>query len=263
MTPKEIPLPIPSVINTDDWLNEELYPSYYANRDVSKRMKKDHLKGSLISGEQKVVRAALLDGVSVKIDGHSRAEAWRRGQLEKPETLKLMTYEVENLQQMAELYRSFNSAAAAETAAEKMYHLNKLKGFEPKSRFMRQSWKTVYAWLSPKYQKDEGLAVEHYMKELEVLDSWDIKSYSRSDKKGTLFCVGVRAAMLHSLTVNKELAKVFWFAYLDEENNTISEVNQLRAVVAEWQGNRGGAAAIGNIFANAKGYFDTFVSKHT
>lgn len=251
-------LPKPEVITIEQWLDEDLYPAYGANRDWRYRYKKkDHLKGDLKSADQLVVRCTDLNGKRCKIDGHSRTGAWLDGVLERPPELKLLVYTVNSEEEIAGLYRSFNSKESAETPNEMMQHYNRLKEYKPESPFMRSQWKSVYVTLHHKYNKNEDAAIEEYKKELLILDSWNVPFGSKSTK----LSVGIRASMVESVRKDPDLAKKFWFTYLDEDNKTSQEVNTLREVINEHKGSLGGARVVGYLRGVANGLFDTYVTK--
>lgn len=248
-----IALPVVENITVAEWLSEELYPSYYANRDVNKRMGREHLKGAVNAATQCVVSCAEMDGIRMKIDGHSRAEAWRREQLEAPSSLVLMVYKVESLGDMATLYRTFNSRDAAETATEYMYHLKKLANFEPKSAFLKPSLKYTFGLLG--YRGKEGEGLKDYREELDIIDGWDYPNF----RGNAFFGVPTKAAMLKSLKQDKESALSFWSIYGDPDNSTCAEVNRLRESV-ETNGISGGVS-IGMVYATALGCFQTYSDK--
>lgn len=247
-----IALPVSTTIRTADWINEEAYPSYYANRDVTKRMNKPHLKGGIKSSTQCLVSCAEFEGVRIKLDGHSRAEAWRRGQLEMPEELTLMVYKVECLEDMATLYRSFNSTATAESPTEYMYHINKLTKFEPTSKFVKKSWKYPFGLLG--FKDNEQGAINTYREELMILDSWDL-----TDKRGdTTLGTPIKAALLKTLKQDREKALTFWDVYLDKTNNSVAEVNRIREGLLN---GLSGAVAVGMVYAIAIGAFQSYIDK--
>lgn len=251
-------LPQVEVITVADWLNEELYPRYHANKDESKKMKQEHLKGSICSPHMQVVSCTELNGQRVKIDGHSRALAWRKEQLEPPKQLLLHVYRVNSEKDIADLYRSFNSKTSSETPNEYMFHMNKLAQWEPVSMLMRASWKSVYEMMSPKYKNNEAQAILDHRQSLEILDSWGIHLKG----KNNVYSVGIRVAMLKSVALNPENAKLFWDAYADPENTKYKEANALRSEVDSYKGRLGGAAVIGYLAALGFGKFEIFNEKH-
>ena len=232
-------------ITVQDWINEELYPRYKANRDEKKRMNKDHMKGAIISPEQAVVRAVKLGNELIKIDGHSRAEAWRRGQLDHPAMLTLMIFPIDTEEEMEPLYKCFNSKVAAETPAEQAFHANKVVEFTPSSKFVKASWKAAFAILG--YQ-DQVVAMKHFDEERRLIDSWGINKAVSAE-----FSTGVKAAILKTLKDNPEAAAVFWDLYRDPESN-VAEVNQIRKIVQEHRG-VSSAATVGIMFTTCLGAF--------
>lgn len=240
-------------ITVDTWLNETKYPAYFANRDITKRMKKKHLNGKLSSPALTIVACAEIDGKRMKLDGHTRALAWLKGQLERPQRLQLQVYKVNTLAEVAAIYRSYNSTEAAETTAEYMYHVNKLAGFEPLSRFMRTSWKTVYSTLHPRFAGREVEAVKEYKKSLQTLDKWDVPTTGT----GSTFSVGIKAGMLYSVHLNKAHALRFWRAFIYQDKY-IPEVATLRQEIDKLQGGLGGGKVVKHIFELAKTAFDEY-----
>lgn len=251
-------LPTVERIRATDWIDEEKYPSYYANRNVKKRMNKGHLKGDIITAGQLVVSCAIVKGqpdIRVKIDGHSRAEAWIRGQLEMPDEITLMIYEVEDLAELAMLYRSFNNRNASETPSEYMYHINKLADFKPTSGLMGTSWKHVYNILG--YKDREGEAIFHFNDALHAMDAWGCPKPKRSDSK---YSAAIRAAMLKTLQEHPAKAEAFWAKYRDDDDSSCAEVNRVRESIRD--NGAAGAIAVGMVFATALGAFETYRDKH-
>lgn len=235
-------------ITVDQWICEETFPPYEANRDVKKRMKKEHMSGSIISAEQTVVRAVKLGDELIKIDGHSRAEAWRRGQLEKPEQLTVMIFEIDSKDEMEPLYKCFNSKIAAETPAEQAYHASKVVDFKPTSKFAKSSWKAAYEVLG---YRDQVQAMKFFAEELKLIDSWGIQ-LARSAEYST----GVKAAILKTLKDAPEEAAVFWDLYNDPSSN-VAEINQARRLVNEHRG-VSSAATVGIMYAGFLGAFSAW-----
>lgn len=243
----------PYIIETtvEAWIDEAQFPPYFANRDVNRRMKKAHLQGIIVSPEQAVVRAVKMGNDLIKIDGHSRAEAWRRDQLARPATLTVMVFPVENEEQIADLYKSFNSKEAAETPAEQAYHANKLCDFKPTSKLAKSSWKAAYGVLGI---TDQVVALKTFSDELKLVDSWGIQ-LSRSAEYST----GVKAAILKTLKDAPEAASVFWDLYNLPDTN-VAEINQVRKLVEEHRG-VSSAATVGVMYAGFLGAFAAWSAK--
>lgn len=68
-----------------------------------------------------------------KLDGHTRALMWKRGQIPSPVILEVNVIEVKDKAQIEELYKTFDSREALETMRDKVSGAFKRYGFEPES----------------------------------------------------------------------------------------------------------------------------------
>lgn len=254
-------IPDVEIITVGEWVDESIYPAYYANKNVIPKMKQAHLNGEISSPHMMLVSCFEYQGLRCKIDGHSRAEAWRREQLQRPEQLKLTIYYVDSLGEAAALYQSMNSKTGAETARERADHFNKLAEFEPKSKLLSAGMVSVYKCLMHS-AANEGEVIAEYKQELLEVDSWMISVPSRGTAK-SLANVGIKAAILKTVKKNPVLAKDFWLKYFNPEDNTSAEVNCIRNEVIAHQGRLGGAVIIGTIYGLGQGQFNTYCDKRS
>ncbi|MCS5736926.1 hypothetical protein, partial [Herbiconiux daphne] len=176
---------------------------------VARRMGKAHMKGEMVSQTQRLVSCYELDGTRYKIDGHSRTEAWKRAQLEKPETVACVIYHCETLNDVHNLYKALVSKLTAETKAESGYSARKRVGYEPTSPFGQTSFGAAYAVLGYK-DEEEGLTA--FLEAFKIIDSWNIQV-----KKSRELSVGIKAAMLKTLTDDEANARSFWAKYLQAD----------------------------------------------
>lgn len=238
-------------ITVEEWINEDLFPRYKANREETKRMDKKHLKGKLLCDDQAIVKATCLNGVLCKIDGHSRAEAWRRDQLEKPDKVIVMVYEVSSEEEIHFLYKSFNNKAAAESPAEEMYHLKRLNDFDPKSGLVQSSWKTAFNMVKTKGE-DLDSVFQRMVPILRRVDSWGIKQ-----KTSIEFGTGIRAAILSTMSSDMQNASLFWELYRRSGETGNRHVDKLKQAVEERRGDSS-IAWVGQSFEKAVNAFENW-----
>lgn len=195
-------------MTVDQWI---AVPGYYANRDVEKRMNKPHLKGGITAATQTLVKAVRKDGELIKIDGHSRARAWERGRLAKPELLYVVIFEVTEDRDIDRIYDAETSKLTAATGAEIGYAARKRLGFEPLSKFGQSSFQTAFNLL-----RDAGESTEETMirfkEELFELDKMALPFTSKEEKKR--LSQTVKAMMLRSLQDDRDVAVMFWRDYV-------------------------------------------------
>lgn len=66
------------------------------------------------------VAAAKLGKILYKLDGHTRAYLWKKGDLEAPDMLSCDFYDIESREDLTELYKHFDSQNAVETKGDQV-----------------------------------------------------------------------------------------------------------------------------------------------
>ena len=215
-----------SAITVEQWCDESLFPRYFANRNEEQRMGKSHLK-DLTSSKQSEVSATynVVTKQLVKIDGHSRAHAWKKNLMEKPSSLLLKVHVVKDSVKVEELYRVYTSKAAAANSKEEQQHVNALTGFTPKSKVLDKSLKMVAKLLRA---GSVGDLISKYRKELEVVDSWQL-GYSKKKYKVLVagefnrkYAYGTIASMLATLRDHPTKAPTFWSDFNSESPKIVA-----------------------------------------
>lgn len=85
-----------------------------------------------------VVHAAELpSGKMVKLDGHTRALLWKRGEVKQPIQLTVVTYSVKDMEEAEQLYRDFDSKDALETNRDKVSGAYNKHNFNPQSALLQ------------------------------------------------------------------------------------------------------------------------------
>ncbi|ELS0628858.1 hypothetical protein R4036_004592 [Salmonella enterica] len=245
------------LMKTEDFISIADYP---ANRDVTKRMKKEHMKALSnyeqtrvviveITEENKMywdaVKSEPMKGIKLmKLDGHSRAYAWTHKQLEAPEMLDVTVYKGLNDEQINRCYDALTSPLTAATVAEQTFTLKKRVNFEPVTKFVNSNWKTAFLNNKLKFDEYEYLKFVDYLK---ILDGWLQADYvdgkERKQPKG-MNSAGIKSAIIAQIKRDGDISE-FWNLALTgdlEERSMTLEVSNLidKAAVS---GN-GGKAAI-------------------
>lgn len=231
------------IMDTDAFIG---LPDYYANRNVNRRMGKAHMKGVLTSNAQRQVAACELDGNLFKIDGHSRSEAWTRGQLQKPATVACVIYHCETIADVHQLYKAMVSKLTAETKAESGYSARKRIGYEPTSPFCQGSWGSALNILG---YKDDESGMMKYLEQFKVIDSWAIP-YTRTRQLGG----GIKAAMLKTLSMDEAKARKFWIKYMQDGIDNPS----VRLLLTHMMQEGAGGAWDNSVYQTAIDCFTTF-----
>ncbi|EBD2810871.1 hypothetical protein CMS34_22915 [Salmonella enterica] len=238
-------------------------PDYPANRDVTKRMKREHMK-NLTSFEQscvvivelteesnphfwELVEAEPENGIKrMKVDGHSRAYAWGQKQLKAPKRLFVKVYKSLTDEQINRVYDALTSPLTAETVGEHSYTLRKRTDFEPQTKFVRDNWKTAFL--------NNGLAFneinfQKFREPLLQLDEWLVADSVPKGKKQVerkqpkrIDSAGVKTAIIKQIKDDGDISQ-FWLNLLtgeQEEREKILEVAEVMTK-AEASGNGGKA----------------------
>lgn len=233
------------IMRTDDFINLRDFPM---NRDTAKRIKSNrntHLQGGMTSSQQFNVAVVVTneginprfhdtDSTMMKIDGHSRVEAWKTGKLAKPEKLNVQFFfDIPDAQIIKE-YSVFNDSLSQATAAEHTTIYNKLNEFEPVSGFCKKSWKEAFKKME--YDEyEEGLKT--HLSVLKEIDKWGIKpdvGKSSTGRHGT----GVKIALLKSKDkgTTEQWGK-FWGDFFSDESD-IESVKDLRKLISTMPSNK-------------------------
>lgn len=238
------------VMKTADFLNLR---GFGYNRDVSKRLKKDHLTGASTSEQQAVVSVVLTSQANGEefysetepmmiIDGHSRRAAWLAGSLPAPDFVYVQFFSDLTDAEIVKEYNVFISNAGQGTVAERNDIQNKLNGFNPTSPFVVASWKQAFSVL--------GFAYEDGLKEfktlLQLIDKWNIAP-EKGKASTRRHVTGVKAAILETFPGKEDIQQWedFWLDFFANETKG-EKANKLRAFVKEKVG--GGSDVVMSVY---------------
>lgn len=113
-----------------DWIEVEDNP---IQRDTERHAAKAKHLLTPLPTHAFVFAARLPNGKMIKLDGHTRALMWKRGQIPSPLILDVGIIEVKDKAAAEELYKTFDSRDALETMRDKVSGAFHRYGFEPQS----------------------------------------------------------------------------------------------------------------------------------
>jgi hypothetical protein len=169
--------------------------------------KKKHLAQP--SPTHAVVHVASYMGRQYKLDGHTRAFLWGKGELKAPKNVAAHIYMVDTFADLLELYTHFDNASAVETTADKLSGAARQAAVEFKSSHLRRykfaaALRMASRLLGPEVA-DIYRNLETFRDELVALDELD--------PNARLFPVGVIAGAVIILRKDKADALKFLGAY--------------------------------------------------
>ena len=161
-------------------------PGNPRQRNTEDRVKKAKHLFTPSLDQRAVKMARLPDGQEFKIDGHTRDLFWRLHPEMAPPELWVTIYPAADYDEVLSLYDHCDSAAALETATDKVFGSFRENEFSPASPFMRMgriaaSLRLAYGiethWRNRAAAPDVHKLVEHWMPELKLLDELVLNTY--------------------------------------------------------------------------------------
>lgn len=126
----------------DDWI---ALPDHPHHRNTVRHAGAVHLKraqratGALASLLAHVV-AARWEGTHYKVDGHTRAYLWERGELQRPDRLHVTIYRVASRAELDALYEAFDASTAIKTGYDQVLAGFRDCGLQLRSKRLRQGF---------------------------------------------------------------------------------------------------------------------------
>lgn len=146
--------PTPRIITYEAWYEVSDCPIQRDTERHAKMAVKKHLKEAA-STHANVNAAELPDGTLYKLDGHTRAYLWQRGELEKPSNqLVMMVYRAESINDVKELYKQFDNASATESSKDKLSGIYRDMGLTPQSNTLEHGGVITALKIIHAYNKD-------------------------------------------------------------------------------------------------------------
>lgn len=236
-------------VDVEDWINDNVFTKCKVqNKDRAERQgKKAHLNGVGGMNLESVACAVIKNTEEgdefkkvCKIDGHSRALAWKEGKLQKPGfTLDCKVYFLEGANKdevddkLIKLFRAYDSKDSVENHADMVFGTMNMMDFEGKSELCKNTyWATAWKYLL----REEGVKAKDIKNELlykllqdhgydnvmNIIDSLGCKLSKKIE-----YPVGLRMAMMWSIKhdTSKDLKKSLgvWSNYRDAVEGKIAE----------------------------------------
>lgn len=171
-----------------------------------------------------VFMAQLPSGDRVKLDGHTRSFLWKTGKVPAPKSLFVNIIPVQSIEEAQELYKTFDSKDAVETAPDKVSGALHSIGLVPTSLLLQQgfvanslrvAWHVARGNLQMRRSVAMGYdiyeAAREYQTELAILDRFGLTPKQTSS--------GVTAAILISIRKHGEKVIPFWDAVFTNQGS--------------------------------------------
>ena len=200
----------------------------------AKMAKNNHLKFPSIRHSE-VNFAETPDGTRYKLDGHTRALLWERGELVPLfDTLFATVYYVNSMKEIEDLYYTFDNVVTSEDSSDRLYGWMRQAGLAPQSAYIKnckftsvlETAETFYYHNSRKPAFSGGLARQKNVREmfsrwLEDIKGLDVLRIPSGGNKHRIVTAGSVAAMLVTFRSARKLDRVgpwhdFWRRFLDD-----------------------------------------------
>jgi hypothetical protein len=130
-----------------------------------------------------VFAGRLPSGKLIKLDGHTRALLWARGQVEPPAVLTVNVIPIASRDEAVDLYKTFDSQQAVEIASDKVTGGFREMGFKPQSSLvasgslsaaLRIATITAHGWQAQK-SHDTYQMIDEFSAEILALDDLNLR----------------------------------------------------------------------------------------
>lgn len=195
-----------------------------------------------------VSAAKLPGGTLIKLDGHTRALAWKRNVVERPSHVEVTIIPVKSRDDAKELYKHYDSKNALETATDKISGGFNEIGFQPKSALLRSgrigsalrvAWIGLRGWGKDTAAKDTYEMVNEFAEEILALDDMELGKAAAT--------TGIIAAFFLSYRKYGAECIAFWRAVFENSgtkiNGQMDAVQAINELIMQRKGSYGGAAS--------------------
>lgn len=246
-------------MSVEDWIAVQDNP---IQRDTEKHAAKAKHLLTPLPTHQFVFAAELPSGKLVKLDGHTRALMWRRGDIPQPLRVSVGIVHVKTITEAEELYKTFDSTNALETLRDKVSGAFNRYNFNPESSLLKagaitHALRIAYAVLmgtgvasaaaggkqsktAQKLRADPYEMIKEFSGELAQIDTFHLRSGQAS--------AGILAAFVLTLRRHGEFIIPFWRAVFGnagvKAHGRMDAVQALNELMLARRGNYGGSAAI-------------------
>jgi len=203
-----------TLMTPSQWAEVPDNPRQRDTEDHARKAMGNHLK-DYSSSHVTVHMAALPDGSTYKLDGHTRSFLWEAGVLEAPETILVVQYSVGNIETVMAMYRHHDSNEANETSTEKLTGAYRQHSIPIQSGLLRgagviTAMRNIHAFAKSRSSKEDLYSmVPRYEEPLLAVDKFTLKK--------SKFSWGLVMAMLMTTWREGAKAQEFWEAYSNDE----------------------------------------------
>lgn len=206
-------------------------PVFFTQRNHAARILKDKHRSRFnkLSPTHLVVSAVVMpDGLTYKVDGHTRTEAWKLDKAEKPSEVMVIKYHVKNGAEARAIYDMIDNRAPVKTGSDTIFSVMRDAGFDPSSAFILECGYNMALNVA------FGTANKGYSKVQQVHDALPyLRMLDTINPNKNRFRVAIFAAALMTLRLDGTKALVFWDAYQKGKFEDGSRTNA-HVVVAEF-----------------------------
>ncbi|CAJ4444436.1 Uncharacterised protein [Burkholderia pseudomallei] len=185
----------------------------------------------------------------VKVDGHTRAWLWTRGELDAPPEIAVTVYEVETMREASDLYRMYDSIDAAETPGDKVSGAYRLHGIVPKSYVIKRgALSSVFRLINGNRRLDAPYNIYYWVgvfkRELELIDSYHFNHHR--------LVSGLLVAALIGTRKHGEVALEFFERYCADDGSKVGRERDAVEGLAETLKQRAARGLVGGGTANVE-----------
>jgi hypothetical protein len=242
-------------------------PDNPRQRDTELHAKKAHYLTEFRPPHAFVDMAVLPDGQRFKLNGHTRSLLWSLGTIPIPTGLRVTCYPCDNLGDVLDAYRWFDSAEAAERGTDVIQGAFKANGIKLTTKSLRNgrigtALRTTFLL----YTKDHGTnwrdynlvykAVQYFADEIRMLDAMS--------PPVKMFPPGIQMAALLTLKHDDADALDFWNLYAQQkgtkDGQSMDAVQALIETVGRARG-KNSKDVMMELFGKAMSAFQSFQSR--
>lgn len=215
-----------------------------------------------------VAAAQLPGGRLIKLDGHTRALAWKRNIIPRPANLEVHIFEAKNMEEVAEFYKPFDSKDALETTPDKVSGALNGMGYTPQSGLiasgafneaLRYAWNGIYGYGRELRWRDVYEAINEFAAEIIAVDELLLR-------KGQL-PAGIISAIILSYRKHGDEVIPFWKAVIanagQKSNGRMDGVQAVNELVLGRRGKGAGGSHALDILGRALSALEKYLADET
>lgn len=215
-------------------------PDNPRQRDTERRARRSRHLYKTARDHSLVTAARLPNGDLVKIDGHTRALLWARGEIERPDHVNVVIFDVGSFEEAKDIYTHYDSPEAVEKSADRIFGSLRETGIEAQSELLKSGKISNALNMARKYAGVHGTVYEAarcFAASLCFLDTLNLRH--------GVFPTGVVGALLLTHHKYGTKSEKFWHLVAADRgfkvNGVMDGVQATREIIAFCKGMYGGA----------------------